>query len=156
MKENTTDNAGVITIPPFIYISGLLLGLLIHYLYPMGFLLDFIAVGIGFPLMLISFPIAIMAFKTFKQFETSPDVRSPTTAIVTEGIYRLSRNPMYLSLALLYLGIACWVNSLWILLLLVPVLIIVNQGVIKHEEQYLERKFGNQYLHYKVAVRRWL
>lgn len=156
MKDNTTDNAGVITIPPFIYITGLLLGGLIHYFYPLKFLPDSMAIWLGVPLMLISFPIAVMAFKLFKQYETDPDVRTPTTTIVFDGIYRLSRNPMYLSLALLYLGIACWVNSLWIVLLLIPVIIIVNQGVIKREEQYLERKFSDEYLLYKSKVRRWI
>ena len=63
---------------------------------------------------------------------------------------------MYISLALLYLGIAAWVNSLWILLLLVPVLVVVDQGVIKREERYLEKKFGDEYLRYKSQVRRWI
>ena len=63
---------------------------------------------------------------------------------------------MYVSLALLYLGIAAWVNSLSILLLLVPVLVVVDQGVIKREERYLEKKFGDEYLRYKSQVRRWI
>ena len=76
--------------------------------------------------------------------------------LVTAGIYRLSRNPMYVSLALVYLGIACWVNSVWILLLTVAVLVVVDQGIIKREEQYLEQKFGGEYLRYKSEVRRWI
>ncbi len=156
MNENTTDNAGVITIPPFIYIIGLLIGLLIHYFYPLGFLPENLSIWIGVPLMLIAFPIAVMAFKTFKKAENDPAVRTPTTTIVSVGIYRLTRNPMYLSMAILYLGITCWVNSLWSLLFLIPVLIVVNAGVIKREEKYLEEKFGEEYLQYKSKVRRWL
>jgi len=83
-------------------------------------------------------------------------VRTPTTVIVSVGVYRLTRNPMYFSLAILYLGITCWVNSIWCLLLLFPVLIVVNEGVIKREEKYLEKKFGDEYLKYKSTVRRWI
>ena len=75
---------------------------------------------------------------------------------MTDGIYRFSRNPMYVSLAVVYLGIACWVNSLWVLLLVVPVLVVVDQGIIKREEQYLKHKFGDEYLRYKSEVRRWI
>ena len=156
MNNNKADNAGVITIPPFIYIIGLIAGLLIHYFYPRDFLPEAIAIWIGVPLMLVAFPIAVIAFKTFKQAENDPDVRTPTTTIVSVGVYRLTRNPMYFSLAILYLGITCWVNSIWCLLLLFPVLIVVNEGVIKREEKYLEKKFGDEYLKYKSTVRRWI
>jgi len=139
MNNNKADNAGVITIPPFIYIIGLIAGLLIHYFYPRDFLPEAIAIWIGVPLILVAFPIAVMAFKTFKQAENDPDVRTPTTTIVTVGVYRLSRNPMYLSLAILYLGIS-----------------FVHEGVIKREEKYLEKKFGDAYLQYKSKVRRWI
>ena len=156
MKDNTSDNAGVITIPPIIYLVGLLLGLLIHYFYPLRFLSASVSVRLGVLLILVAIPIALLGVLALKRAETPVDVRKPTTAIVTNGIYRLSRNPMYVSLAFVYLGIACWVNSLWILLLIVPVLVVVDQGVIKREEQYLEQNFGDEYLRYKSEVRRWI
>lgn len=156
MNDSTSDNAGVITIPPIIYLVGLFLGLLLHYLYPVKCLPAAISVWSGVLLILISVPMALSAFLAFRRAGTSPDVHKPTTAISVDGIYRFSRNPMYVSLALLYLGIACWVNSLWILLLLVPVLVVVDQGVIKREERYLEKKFGDEYLRYKSQVRRWI
>ena len=150
------DNDGVITIQPFIFINGLFTGHLTHYFYPMNFLPESWSIWIGVPLMMFPFPIAILAFKSFKKAETGPDVRTPTTVIVSVGVYRLTRNPMYFSLAILYLGITCWVNSIWCLLLLFPVLIVVNEGVIKREEKYLEKKFGDEYLKYKSTVRRWI
>ncbi len=121
MNDNTSDNAGVITIPPIIYLVGLLLGLLIHYFYP-RFLSESVSVWFGVLVTPVAIPIALVAVLALKRAETSPHLRKPTTAIVTDGIYRLSRNPMYVALAFVYLGIACWVNSLWILLLMVPVL----------------------------------
>ncbi len=156
MTDNTSDSAGVITIPPIIYLIGLLVGLLIDSFYPIGFLPESVSVWFGVLLILAAIPIALFAVLAMKRVETPIDVRKPTTAIVTDGIYRLSRNPMYVSLAVLYFGIACWVNSLWVLSLVVPVLVVVNRGVIKREERYLERKFGGEYLRYKSEVRRWI
>ena len=156
MNDGTPDNAGVITIPPIIYLIGLFLGLLIHYFYPIGFLPEPVSDWFGVLLILVSIPIAVFALLALKQAETPLDVRKPTTAIVTDGIYRFSRNPMYVSLTLVYLGIACWVNSLWILLLAVPVVVVVDQGIIKREERYLEQKFSGEYMRYKSEVRRWI
>lgn len=156
VNDSTSDNAGVITVPPVIYLIGLLLGFSLHYFYPMKFLPAAISVWFGVVLILVSIPIALSAVLAFRRAGTSPDVRKATTAISTDGIYRWSRNPMYLSLAVLYLGIAGWVNSLWMLLLLVPVLIVVDRGVIKREERYLQKKFGDEYLRYKSQVRRWV
>ena len=156
MNDHTSDNAGVLTPPPIVYLAGLLIGFLIHYFYPIAFLPKSLAVWIGISLILVSIPISLIAVLAFRRAQTSLDVRKTTTAIVTDGIYRLSRNPMYVSLALLYLGIGCWVNALWILLLIVPVLVVVDRGIIKREEQYLERKFGAEYVRYKSEVRRWI
>lgn len=156
MNDSSSDHAGVIAIPPIIYLIGLLLGLSLHYLYPVKFLPAAISVWCGLLLILMSVLLVVSAMLAFRRAGTSPDVRKPTTAISTDGIYRWSRNPMYVSLALLYLGIACWINSLSMLLLLVPVLVVVDLGVIKREERYLEIKFGDEYLRYKSQVRRWI
>jgi len=156
MNDRKSDNAGVITIPPIIYLVGILLGLMIHYIYPIGFLSESISTWSGVLLLLMAIPIVLFAVLAFKRAETPIDVNKPTTGIVIYGIYRLSRNPMYVSLAFVYLGIACWVNSLWILMFMVPVLVVVNQGIIKREEQYLVQKFGDEYLRYKSEVRRWI
>lgn len=156
MNSHTSDHAGVLTIPPVIYLAGLLLGLLIHYFYPIGFLPDAISVWCGVLLILVSILMMLFAVRAFLRAKTALDVYKPTTAIVTNGIYRLSRNPMYLSLTIAYCGIASWINSLWILLLTVPVLIVVDWGIIKREERYLQQKFGDEYLRYKSEVRRWI
>jgi protein-S-isoprenylcysteine O-methyltransferase Ste14 len=79
-----------------------------------------------------------------------------TTALVTEEPFRYSRNPIYVVLTLLYLGVAFLVNALWILLLVVPVLVVIRYGVIAREEAYLTRKFGDAYHQYTTQVRRWL
>jgi len=156
MKNNTTDKAGVLVFPPVIYLAGLLLGLLTQWFHPIRFLPKSLSVWSGIPLMLSAIPTVLFAVRALKRVRTAIDVRKPTTTIVTNGIFRVSRNPMYVALTLLYLGIGFWVNSLWIVLFVVPVIIFMNQGVIKREEKYLERKFGNEYLQYKSKVRRWI
>lgn len=80
----------------------------------------------------------------------------PTLALVTEGPFRFSRNPLYLGLTPLYIGLALLVPAVWPLLLLVPVLGIMRWGVIAREERYLERKFGETYRTYARRARRWL
>jgi len=80
----------------------------------------------------------------------------PTTAIVTSGPFRFSRNPLYLALTLLYFGLSVAVNSWWGIVVLVPLLIIMHRGVVLREERYLERKFGETYRRYRSKVRRYL
>jgi protein-S-isoprenylcysteine O-methyltransferase Ste14 len=63
---------------------------------------------------------------------------------------------MYLSLTLLYLGLTSLINSLWMLLLVMPLMVVMQRGVVEREEQYLEAKFGEEYLRYKMWVRRWI
>jgi protein-S-isoprenylcysteine O-methyltransferase Ste14 len=75
---------------------------------------------------------------------------------VTDGPFRYTRNPIYVALTLFYLGIGVVLNALWVLLLIVPLIVVMQLGVITREERYLERKFGDEYLRYKARVRRWL
>jgi protein-S-isoprenylcysteine O-methyltransferase Ste14 len=75
---------------------------------------------------------------------------------VRTGPFRYSRNPIYLAFSLLHLGIAIWLNSLWLLATLVVAVALMDFVVIRKEERYLERRFGAEYLDYKASVRRWL
>ena len=86
----------------------------------------------------------------------NPDPTKPTSAIITAGPYRISRNPMYLSVALIYLGIGLGLGSLWIIIFFIPLIYSLQKIAIIPEEQYLESKFGDEYLNYKASVRRWL
>lgn len=110
----------------------------------------------GVLLILISIPIGVSAVRALARAKTTFDTRKPTTAVVTDGAFRYSRNPMYLSMTLLYVGIAFLVNSPWILLLVLPLVVVIQWGVVEREERYLERKFGEEYLRYKANVRRWI
>ncbi|MEW6324962.1 MAG: isoprenylcysteine carboxylmethyltransferase family protein [Nitrospirota bacterium] len=100
--------------------------------------------------------LAAAGFRAMIRVGTHIDPFKPTTALATDGPFRFTRNPLYLSLTLLYGGIALFVNLPWAMLLLPIVLWMIRRGVIDREERYLEQQFGEDYLRYKRRVRRWL
>lgn len=153
---NRPDTAGVIAPPPLIYLSGWLLGWLFDKAYPLAWLPSALTWPIGAVLIVCGVLCAAFAFSAMRRARTPVDPYSPSTAIVSAGSYRYSRNPLYLALTLFYVALAAIVNSAWPLLLLPLVLLVMQQGVITREERYLEQKFGEQYLRYKSKVRRWL
>jgi protein-S-isoprenylcysteine O-methyltransferase Ste14 len=150
------DNAGVVARPPLIYLGALALGLGLHAASPVPALPGTVARALGVVLIAGAVAIAAPAFRAMARARTSFRTERPTTAIVTDGPFRYTRNPIYVALTLLYLGIGMLLNALWVLLLIVPVVGLMRLGVIAREERYLERKFGDEYLRYKARVRRWL
>jgi protein-S-isoprenylcysteine O-methyltransferase Ste14 len=155
MHNGTSDTAHVLALPPLIYGAAFIIGLLLHVAFPLHVLPTTLARGIGVVCVLVSLPLALATLRILSRAHT-PDPMKPTTALVTEGPFRYSRNPIYLALTLLYVGMALLVNAWWILLLVVPVLVVIRYGVIAREEVYLARKFGEAYRQYTAQVRRWL
>jgi protein-S-isoprenylcysteine O-methyltransferase Ste14 len=80
----------------------------------------------------------------------------PSTALVEAGPFRFSRNPLYVALTFMYVGLALLANALWVLALIVPVMVLMHYGVVRREERYLEAKFGDAYRDYRSRVRRYL
>jgi protein-S-isoprenylcysteine O-methyltransferase Ste14 len=154
---NEKDTAGVIVPPPLIYLSGLVIGLILNYFFPAAifFLPRQAEMIIGIILVVLAGFIVLAAFRQFLRAKTNIEPWKPTTAIISSGVFRFSRNPVYLAMTLLYLGVALLLDMLWVLLLIAPVLFLIYVGVILREEIYLERKFGAEYLNYKKKVRRW-
>ncbi|MEQ8395366.1 isoprenylcysteine carboxylmethyltransferase family protein [Thalassobaculum sp.] len=150
------DNPGVITHPPFLYAGALVVGAGLDRLIPLpvlapgtGFVPGVVLIGLGLAL-------AFWCFGLFRRAGTNVPTHKPVTAVVTDGPYRFSRNPIYVALTALSVGVALWVNSAWMLGMLLPTFVIMNIGVIDREEAYLAAKFGDTYLSYKARVRRWL
>jgi protein-S-isoprenylcysteine O-methyltransferase Ste14 len=156
MNEQMSDNPGVIAFPPALYGFTLAIGLVISFIFPVSFLPRPISLPIAAIAMIVAGWFSTSAFRTMARAQTAIDPAKPATAIVSDGVFRFSRNPLYLSLTLLYIGVSLFFNAVWALLLLLPLLAIVQIGVIEREEKYLERKFGDEYLRYKVQVRRWI
>ena len=148
-------NPGLIR-PPFVYLGSIGLGLLLHFLWPVQLLPSSVNVLIGVVLVLVAGGLFISAVRTFRKAGTPVPGDQPTAAIVRTGPYRYSRNPVYLAFTLFQIGLAAWVNSLALLLTLLPALALMTRVVIPREERYLESRFPAEYLPYKRAVRRWL
>ena len=148
-------NLGLVR-PPLVYLISLATGALIQFATPFAFLPGTLAVPLGTPLVVIAIALFAYSVTAFRTAGTPVPARKPTTVIVRTGPYRFSRNPIYLAFSLFQLGIAIWVNSVWLLATLVGAVALIHCIVIPREEQYLERRFGAQYLDYKASVRRWL
>lgn len=148
-----TANRGVLR-PPLIYAAAIGLGFLVESVWPMQLVPD--ARLFGGAAMFIAVTLFLAAVRALRIAGTPVPGDRPTTAIVRSGPYRFSRNPIYLAFSLLQLGIAAWVNSLWLLLTLVPAAALMSRMVIPREERYLERRFPSEYPAYRAAVRRWL
>jgi len=115
-----------------------------------------LAVSAGITLAVAGLTIILTAIWQMRRAQTNVEPWKPTTAILDNGLYAVSRNPIYAAMCLIYVGISFLFNSFWFLPPLVAVLLTVHYGVILREEKYLERKFGAEYLNYKNRVRRWI
>jgi protein-S-isoprenylcysteine O-methyltransferase Ste14 len=149
------DTAGVIAPPPLIFLGCLGIGFVLEWLMPEVDPPAFLQV-VGIVLLVVGVLLFGAFISALTRAGTPVPTRARTTAIVTTGPYRLSRNPGYLSMALIYIGIALVAEAPWALVMLVPALLIVHFGVIAREERYLERLFGEEYLSFKRRTRRWL
>src|SRR5262245_51086030 len=132
------------------------LGLLVHLLWPVQLLPTSISVQIGVIVVLGAGALFMFSVRNFRKAGTPVPGNRPTTIIVRTGPYSFSRNPIYLAFTLFQLGLAAWVNSLGVLVTLLPALALMVLVVVPREERYLEARFPSQYLPYKREVRRWL
>ncbi|HEX6318850.1 MAG TPA: isoprenylcysteine carboxylmethyltransferase family protein [Burkholderiales bacterium] len=155
MTRREVANLGLIR-PPLAYLGSIALGLLVHWFWPVRLLPPSLGVPLGVMVVLVAGAVFICAVRTFRKAGTPLPGNRPTTTIVRKGPYRFSRNPVYLAFTLLQIGLAAWVNSLGLLLALLPALALMTLVVIPREERYLEARFPAQYPPYKRAVRRWL
>jgi protein-S-isoprenylcysteine O-methyltransferase Ste14 len=150
------DKPGVLAPPPLLYLPCLILGLLLEVVLPLDGVPSYVSWPLGSVLVVAGMALGLWFFSAFRRAGTPVDVRRPTTSVVTDGPFRISRNPGYLSLTLIYLGVAVIADALWPVLMLPAILLVVDRAVIRREERYLERKFAQEYLRYKAATRRWV
>jgi protein-S-isoprenylcysteine O-methyltransferase Ste14 len=147
------DAPSVIAPPPLIYLGGLGIGFGLEALLPSASLPDWLAWPLGGLMVLAGGALAASFIRAFRRAGTSANPAEPSARLVTSGPYRLSRNPGYLGLALVYAGIAILSGALWALATLGPTLIVVDRGVILPEERYLSRRFGEEYSRYRRRSR---
>lgn len=150
------DHPDVIALPPLIYLVSILIGVGLHFVWPMSILPSSLAKWLGRVVISLSVFGAIRTSREFRRWNTSFRSDRPTTTLIQTGPFRYTRNPFYLAACTLHLGIALRINSFWLLATLLLTFVVVTKGVIEREERYLERKFGSEYFRYKQSVRRWL
>jgi protein-S-isoprenylcysteine O-methyltransferase Ste14 len=154
------DTPGVIAPPPLIILAFLIAGFGLDSVWPLPLRspaleprLSWLA---GAVLILAGLVTIVLGIRNFTRAGTPVPTRQPTCALITTGIHGRSRNPIYVSMFLMYAGIGLLANTVWIFVLLVPLAFAIRYGVVAREEAYLERKFGDAYRAYKSRVRRWL
>jgi protein-S-isoprenylcysteine O-methyltransferase Ste14 len=148
-------NLGLVR-PPFVYLGSMVLGMVLHLLWPVRLVPPSVSTPVGAMVTVLAIALFVSAVRTLHAAGTPIPGNRPTTTIVRMGPYRFSRNPIYLAFSLLQLGISLWVNSLALLIAVIPAVALMWLVVIPREERYLEARFPSEYLPYKASVRRWL
>lgn len=156
MSAPARDHAGVRVPPPVLYALPLVAAALLHAGWPLPLLPESVARALGAIVVAAGLLLGASALGLFRRARTSPLPIRPTTALVASGPYRFTRNPMYVGMAAVYLGVTLWMNSAWPLLFFPLVIVFVQRMAILPEERYLEAKFGDEYRRYRAQVRRWL
>jgi len=152
-----SDNAGVKIPPPVIYAGFFLLGLVLEYAFGAPALLPNVVAWLaGWLLSVASLFLIIPALRSFRSAHTSMIPIRPASSLVTDGVYGITRNPMYFSLLLLYAGISIALNLWWPIVLAPALILAIDRIVIAREEAYLLRRFGDEYRRYRERVRRWI
>jgi protein-S-isoprenylcysteine O-methyltransferase Ste14 len=158
MDAERPDGAAVRVPPPLVYLGAVIAGGLLHEgVLPLPLALPpGVRIGGTVGAALLGVAMLAGALGLFRRTGQDPKPWKSTPEVISTGVYTRSRNPMYVGMALLQTSIGIgWANG-WILALVPAVLAIVYATAIRHEEAYLERKFGEAYVAYKRSVRRWL
>lgn len=147
----------IVRVPPWTwFLLALLAGVGLQRIIPLGFLpplsdslVGWVAVGLG---------MALLAWSElqFARYKTSHDNRATASALITTGPFQFSRNPVYIGLFILLVGLAMALNTLWILFFSPLALLVMQFHVVPREEACLEQTFPDAYPSYRQSVRRWL
>ena len=156
MSDNHSGVPNVKIIPPLVYLAGVVIGIVVSIWIPTKIAPGSLAWTLGGILLICGAVLTGSAILKFKDVNTTVRPDRAASTLVISGPYRITRNPMYLGLALVYVGIAIADLSVWALILMPVVLTIIQRRAIEPEEAFLERRFGANYIRYKENVSRWI
>lgn len=157
-KERELDSKGAAVKfpPPLITAAIILSGYGLNLLKPLPITASIYLLAIGCAVIIFALGIIAIAAISFFKARTHIEPWKPTSAIISSGIFRISRNPIYVGLCLSTVGAGLILNSWWVVLAVIPLIWLLYFLVIRLEEDYLRRKFGQEYEDYQQRVRRWL
>lgn len=150
------DRPAIAVAPPLLYLAALAAVIALHWLWPVAILAYPAAAWIGAVLLALGLALNLWGAWSLKRARTPINPYRPTESVVTAGAFRVSRNPLYVGLDLVFLGVTLLLDSSWGVAVLAAVLVVMHYGVILPEERYLEARFGEPYRRYRARVRRYL
>jgi protein-S-isoprenylcysteine O-methyltransferase Ste14 len=156
MSEEPDDHPGVLIFPPLLWLICVVVGLIAHFVSYDHWAIGRWARGGGVALALAGFAFAFWGRRVMKASGTNIRPDMPALAVVSDGPFAFTRNPLYLSLITMFAGIGIALASPAFLFMILPLAVVLHAGVVRREERYLEAKFGDAYRAYKARVRRWI
>jgi len=159
MASTVPDRADFAIFPPVIPYSTLIVACLLQWLEPLGLLVHLermMRIAAGAPVFAAGMAMMAAGHRAMSRHGTAVNPLRPTTALVTDGVFRHTRNPLYVGVSIALCGVALIFALDWMLVLIVPACVLLHFAVVRREERYLEQKFGDAYRRYKMRVPRYL
>ena len=156
VKEQDRPNISPMVHPPIVALMFIVISYFLGRFAPIPFVAPMVLRNIGLFLTFIGFLLGIGAFLEFRKARTTLDPHGSAKQVVTSGVYRFTRNPIYLGFLLMVIGLPLNSGLYWGIVLAPLYIMTMTSLVIEREEAYLEKKFKDQYTGYKSRVRRWL
>lgn len=158
MTDTAFDRPAVIVFPPVIPLATLVLAGVLQWLAPLGLI-----ASLGMPMRLVAGLVVAGAGllttsagrRALLRGGTNINPSQPTTALVTDGVFGHTRNPLYVGGSVALCGLALLVGLDWVFLLIIPSCVLLHFAVVRREERYLEQKFGDAYRRYRERVPRY-
>jgi len=145
----------IISIPPNYFYLSLIIDLLFYYLLPQFNLINYSYRWMGLPLLVFGSLLVLYSYWQFSKARTSEKIEK-SYSLVIKGLYRYSRNPMYLGAVIFLIGLSIFLGNLISFFIPVVFFLVINYMFIPYEEEKGEKEFGKKYLDYKKRVNRWL
>ena len=156
MNKTKDRGPGVTFPPPLVFIAAMIIGYVFESFYPLAKLNSYFWLLLGSTGIILCIGVLGYAIMSFLKAKTHIEPWQPTSQLITTGLYRYSRNPIYLTFFVLTICLGLILSNLWIIIMAIPAVWVINTYVIAKEEAYLEVIFLDKYIKYKREVRRWL
>lgn len=153
------DTADILVFPPLASVIAPAAALALEFILPFALLPPRFtnwSVIVGVVLMGVAFWLASAGVRAFRRADTNVNPRQPALNLVETGPYRFTRNPMYLGMVTLQLGLAFTFSLDWALPAAAVLWSVLHWGVVLPEEEYLTARFGKDYQNFLTRTRRWL